>query len=214
MGTQAINSFLYKRLPYDPDGAKKLLADAGYPNGFEVGFDCPNDRYVNDGPICQAIVGMLARVGIKLNALIQPKAQYFAKILKPNGFKTSFYLLGWTPNTLDSHNVLYDIIGCRDDEKSARGETNLGGYCNKQLDGLTDQILGETDATKRFVQFVGVVTVKFCKNLALGLARQIWAGPGGGYKEPRKTGWCTHYNFALRFNFQSIFRCYAPVQMC
>jgi peptide/nickel transport system substrate-binding protein len=139
----------FVRPKFDPEGAKKLLADAGYPNGFEVGFDCPNDRYVNDGPICQAIVGMLARVGIKLNALIQPKAQYFAKILKPNGFKTSFYLLGWTPNTLDSHNVLYDIIGCRDDEKSARGETNLGGYCNKQLDGLTDQILGETDATKR-----------------------------------------------------------------
>ena len=92
---------------------------------------------------------MLARVGIKANGLIQPKAQYFAKVLKPNGFKTSFYLLGWTPNTLDSHNVLYDIIGCRDDEKSARGETNLGGYCNKQLDALTDQILGESDQTKR-----------------------------------------------------------------
>jgi peptide/nickel transport system substrate-binding protein len=139
----------FTRPKFDLEASKKLLADAGYPNGFEVGMDCPTDRYVNDGPICQAIVGMLARANIKVNLLAQPKAQYFAKILKPNGFKTSFYLLGWTPNTLDSHNVLYDILGCRDDEKSSRGETNLGGYCNKALDALTDKILGETDTTKR-----------------------------------------------------------------
>ena len=45
--------------------------------------------------------------------------------------------------------MLYDIIGCRDDEKSARGETNLGGYCNKQVDALADQVLGESDQAKR-----------------------------------------------------------------
>ncbi len=67
---------------FDPEAAKKLLADAGYPNGFEVGMDCPNDRYVNDGPICQAVVGMLARIGVKVNLNAQPKAQYFAKVLK------------------------------------------------------------------------------------------------------------------------------------
>ncbi|MBR1218482.1 ABC transporter substrate-binding protein [Bradyrhizobium sp. U87765 SZCCT0131] len=139
----------FVRPAYDPALSKKLLADAGYPDGFEVGMDCPNDRYVNDEAICQAVVGMLARVGIKVNLLAQPKALYFAKILKPGGYQTSFYLLGWTPNTLDSHNVLYDIIGCRDDVKSPRGETNLGGYCNKKVDALTDQIQVETDTGKR-----------------------------------------------------------------
>jgi peptide/nickel transport system substrate-binding protein len=112
-------------------------------------MDCPNDRYVNDAAICQAVVGMLARIGVKVNLLAQPKQQYFAKVLKAGGYQTSFYLLGWTPGTSDAHNVLYDIMGCRDDPKQARGEANLGGYCNKKLDELTDQILVEADTAKR-----------------------------------------------------------------
>src|SRR6202163_72944 len=139
----------FTRPKLDPDGAKKLLTEAGYPDGFEVTMDCPNDRYVNDAAICQAVVGMLARIGVKVNLLAQPKAQYFAKVLKPGGFQTSFYMLGWTPGTLDSHNVLYDIMGCRDDPKSSRGEANLGGYCNKQMDALADKVLIEPDMAKR-----------------------------------------------------------------
>jgi peptide/nickel transport system substrate-binding protein len=140
----------FTRPKYDPDAAKKLLAAAGYPDGFEVTLDCPNDRYVNDAAICQAIVGMLARVGVKVDLLAQPKAQFFAKVLKPGGYKTSFYLLGWTPGTMDSHNVLHDLFGCRDDAKDpTRGESNLGGYCNKEVDALTDKLLVETDTAKR-----------------------------------------------------------------
>src|ERR1700742_3839537 len=140
----------FTRPKFDPDGAKKLLTAAGYPDGFEVTMDCPNDRYVNDAAICQAVVGMLARIGVKINLLAQPKAQYFAKVLKPGGFQTSFYLLGWTPATMDSQNVLHDIMGCRDDPKDpTRGEGNLGDYCNKELDALTDKLTLETDTTKR-----------------------------------------------------------------
>jgi peptide/nickel transport system substrate-binding protein len=112
-------------------------------------MDCPNDRYVNDSAICQAVVGMLARIGVKIDLLAQPKQQYFAKVLKPGGYKTSFYLLGWTPATMDSQNVLNDIMGCRDDPKSSRGEANLGGYCDKKLDALADHVLLETDTAKR-----------------------------------------------------------------
>src|ERR1700694_5220342 len=139
----------FTRPKLDPEGAKKLLTEAGYPDGFEVTMDCPNDRYVNDAAICQAIVGMLARVGVKINLLAQPKAQYFAKVLKPGGFQTSFYMLGWTPATSDAQNVLYDIMGCRDDPKSSRGEANLGGYCNKQMDAIAAQVLAETNTAKR-----------------------------------------------------------------
>ncbi|MET0968869.1 MAG: ABC transporter substrate-binding protein [Tardiphaga sp.] len=139
----------FTRPKYDPDGAKKLLADAGYPAGFEVGMDCPNDRYVNDAAICQAVVGMLARVGVKVTLNAQPKALYFAKVFKSGGYATSFYLLGWTPGTQDSHNVLFDIMGCRDDPSSSRGTTNVAGYCNKDFDKLTDEVLQETDPAKR-----------------------------------------------------------------
>ena len=65
-----------------PEEAKKLLADAGYPNGFEVGMDCPNDRYVNDEKICQAVVAMLAKIGVKVNLKAQTRNLYFAKILR------------------------------------------------------------------------------------------------------------------------------------
>src|ERR1700710_407724 len=136
----------FTRPKFDPEGAKKLLTEAGYPDGFEVTMDCPNDRYVNDAAICQAVVGMLARVGVKINLLAQPKALYFAKVLKSGGFQTSFYMLGWTPGTLDAHNVLYDIMGCRDDR---RGNNNLGNYCNTDFDNITDKVLQESDTAKR-----------------------------------------------------------------
>jgi peptide/nickel transport system substrate-binding protein len=139
----------FVRPKYDTDGAKKLLAEAGYPDGFEVGMDCPNDRYVNDAAICQAVVGMLARIGVKVNLMAQPKALYFAKVFKSGSYNTSFYLLGWTPGTLDSHNVLFEIMGCRDNPASSRGDTNLGGYCNKDFDAVTDKVLQETDPNKR-----------------------------------------------------------------
>jgi peptide/nickel transport system substrate-binding protein len=137
----------FKRPAYDPARAKTLLAEAGYPNGFEVGLDCPNDRYINDEAICQAVTSMLARVGVKVNLNAQPKAKYFAKILGP-AYDTSFYLLGWTPSTFDSHNVLYEIQGCRG-TGTARGNINSAGYCNPKQDAFADQALVEGDAKKR-----------------------------------------------------------------
>ncbi|WP_206078686.1 ABC transporter substrate-binding protein [Allomesorhizobium camelthorni] len=137
-----------KRWPNDVEAAKKLLADAGYPDGFSVGMDCPNDRYVNDEQICQAVVSMLAKIGVTVNLNAQPKAKYFAKVLAPGGYDTDFYLLGWTPGSFDSWNVLVNLATCRD-ETGKGGPFNLGGYCNPKVDELAKQIVVETDTARR-----------------------------------------------------------------
>jgi peptide/nickel transport system substrate-binding protein len=142
-----VNGFapdLNKRLPYDPEASKKLLAEAGYPNGFEVTMNCPNDRYVNDAAICQAVTANLARVGVKVNLLAETKGTYFPKILRRD---TSFYMLGWTSSTVDAHNVLYAIMSTPGE--GGRGQFNLGAYSNPKLDELTDKIASETDQKKR-----------------------------------------------------------------
>ncbi len=138
----------FERYPHDVEAAKALLAEAGYPDGFSIVMDCPNDRYVNDEAICQAVAAMLARIGIKVDLNAQPKAQYFAKVLPSGGFDTSFYLLGWTPGSFDSWNVLANIEGCRDDTGKG-GPFNFGGYCNPKVDELAAQILVENDTEKR-----------------------------------------------------------------
>jgi peptide/nickel transport system substrate-binding protein len=133
-----------KRLPYDVEAAKKLLADAGYPSGFELSMNCPNDRYVNDGEICQTVAANLSRIGVKINLQTETKGTYFPKILKRD---TSFYLLGWTPGTYDAHNAFNGLMRCVDDKGS--GQFNLGSYCNAKVDELTLKIQSETDKTKR-----------------------------------------------------------------
>ncbi|MCU0955823.1 MAG: ABC transporter substrate-binding protein [Hydrogenophaga sp.] len=143
-GINGFDAALNKRLPFDIEAAKKLLADAGYPNGFEVTMNCPNDRYVNDGAICQAVTANLARIGVKVNLQAETKGTYFPKILRRD---TSFYLLGWTPGTYDAHNPLNALMRCVDDKGA--GQFNLGSYCNPKVDELTLKIQSETDATKR-----------------------------------------------------------------
>ena len=148
---EGINGFdpaLNKRFPYSVDEAKKLLAEAGYPQGFEVTFDCPTDRYQNDERICQAVSGMLARIGIKIVPNFQTRQKYFAEVLGP-GYNTSFFMLGWTPDTYDAHNMLYNIIGSRGQPGSSQGLFNLGNYSNKRVDELIKQIQVETDKPKR-----------------------------------------------------------------
>jgi len=133
-----------KRLPYDVEAAKKLMTEAGYPNGFEVTMNCPNDRYVNDGQICQSVAANLARINVKINLAAETKGTYFPKILRRD---TSFYMLGWTPTTYDAHNALSSLTACPDEKGT--GQFNLGAYCNPKLDELTKKVQSETDKAKR-----------------------------------------------------------------
>ncbi len=135
---------LAKRLPYDVVAAKKLLTEAGYPSGFEVKLNCPNDRYVNDAAICQAVAANLAKIGVKINLEAETKGTYFPKILRRD---TSFYMLGWVASTVDAHNVLYPILSSPGE--GGRGQFNLGAYSNARVDELTALIGSETDDKKR-----------------------------------------------------------------
>lgn len=144
-GVNGYNAALDVRPKTDPAKSKALLAEAGYPDGFKVTMECPNDRYVMDEQICTAIVSMLARAGIKVDLHAQTKTKYFSQILAPN-YDTDFWMLGWTPATYDAHNALYTLLGSRNGK---RGEVNVGGFSDAVLDDLIDKIAVEVDQAKR-----------------------------------------------------------------
>ena len=137
-----------ERYPYDPDAARALLEEAGYPDGFEVQMNCPNDRYVNDEAICQAVVGMLGRIGVTVNLLAEPRSVYFGRVLAQGGYDTSFYLLGWSPGSIDSYNPLYNLVQTRNTDTGS-GTFNLGGFSDAEIDQLASEVLVETDPDAR-----------------------------------------------------------------
>jgi len=129
---------------YDPAAAKKLLAEAGYPNGIDFTLDCPNNRYVNDERVCQAVVAMWAKAGInaKLNAM--PFSTFIAKI---QNFDTSVYMLGWGVVTLDALYSLQSLV--RTKTGGADGSFNLGRISDAKLDNTIDALKIATDVKGR-----------------------------------------------------------------
>jgi peptide/nickel transport system substrate-binding protein len=118
-----------------PQGAKALLAEAGYPNGFEVTLDCPNNRYVNDEKICQALAAMWAQIGVKVAVNAMPRATYFPKLEKT---ETSMYMLGWGGANTDAIFVLQPVLSTHSGKGD--GDYNYGRYSNAKLDELTTKV--------------------------------------------------------------------------
>ncbi len=131
----------------DPDRAKKLLADAGYPNGFEFQLNCPNNRYVNDEEICQNVVAMWARIGVKTKLVAESMATFIQKV---QNFDTSAYLLGWGVATFDAQYSLQSLIRTR--TTGADGNFNFGRISDPKIDALVDAMKTETDVAKRNAQ--------------------------------------------------------------
>ena len=138
--TEGVN----KRHPYDPEASKKLLAEAGYPNGFEVDFACPNNRYINDEEICQAVTAMWARAGIKAKLRTLPLVTYFPMIQR---FEASIYMLGWGVPTFDALYSLQSLT--RSVGTGGDGNYNVGRYSNPRMDYLVDRVKAETDLPVR-----------------------------------------------------------------
>ena len=132
------------RYPYSIEASKKLLADAGYPNGFEVDFACPNNRYISDEEICQNVTSMWAKVGIKAKLRTSPLTTYFPMIQR---FEASIYMLGWGVPTFDALYSLQSLV--RTVGAGGDGNYNLGRYSNPQMDGLVERIKKETDQPTR-----------------------------------------------------------------
>ena len=127
---------------YDPEGAKRLLANAGYPDGFGITIHGPNNRYVNDSKICQAVGQMLSRIGLKVEVDTMPKSAYFPKINVKKGVEFSFGLLGWgnTPYPASGH---LGLMHCK------KGNYNRSGYCNSEYDRLIDDAVSTVDDGER-----------------------------------------------------------------
>lgn len=133
-------------IPCDPERAKTLLAEAGYPDGFEVRLDGPNDRYVNDAEILQAIAAQLARVGIKCEINAKPKASFFAEERAGN---CSLFLIGWSNSNGDGAPTFEHLLHTPADDET-RGASNTSTcYGNPELDRISELAATEFDPNKR-----------------------------------------------------------------
>ena len=133
-----------KPLKADPVRAKQLLAEAGYPNGFEVPLNCPNNRYINDEMICQAVVVMWAKIGIKARLIAQPMSQHSQTFQRG---EAPIYMLGWGVATLDALYAMQALARTR--SGGADGSFNFCKLSDPELDKLIDAIKIETDTVKR-----------------------------------------------------------------
>lgn len=136
---------LADRPAYDPEKARALLAEAGYADGFSFGLKCPNDRYLNDESVCQAITGMLAQVGMRATLDAMPVQNYWPELRSDN---YDMYLLGWSPGTFDAEHPVRFLASTPNEEKKL-GSWNFGGFSDARVDELLPMIQSEIDDGKR-----------------------------------------------------------------
>ena len=130
---------------FDVEKAKALMADAGYADGFSITMMAPNNRYVNDDKIAQAVASMLAQINIKVDLQTMPKAQYWPAF---DERAADMMMIGWHADTEDSANFHQFLSACPD-EATGNGQYNSGAYCNTEADELMKASNTETDPAKR-----------------------------------------------------------------
>jgi peptide/nickel transport system substrate-binding protein len=140
-----------KPLAYDPEGAKKLLAEAGVPNGFRLTIHSPNDRYPNDAKTAEAIGQMLSRIGIDTQVVTMTQSVFFRDASSGGPDKTpkfSLILVGWGSGTGETSSPLKSLLATFDPQKGM-GTANRGRYSNTEVDRLIGQALATVDDGKR-----------------------------------------------------------------
>ncbi len=178
-----------KPVAYDVEGARKLLAEAGFPNGFKLTIHGPNGRYTNDTKIIEAVAQMLTRVGIEASVETLPPAVFFSRASSGGPDKQpefSMILAGWSAGTGEPSDSLRALLGTFD-PKLGRGSANRGRYSNPAMDAVLDKALASVDADKRNVLLaeaaeiamndVGLIPIHYQKN--------TWAAKKGLKVMPR-----------------------------
>lgn len=153
----------------DVEKAKALLSEAGYPQGFTITLDTPNNRYVNDEAIAQAVVGFLGRIGVKVNLASRPYAQHSPLIVDQ---KTDFYLFGWGVPTFDSAYNFNDLVHTR---QGRYGAYNATGYSNAEVDQKIESLGAEIDPAKRDATIDELWKLVKAEHLYLPLHNQVGA---------------------------------------
>lgn len=143
-GVNGYDATLDAPIKPDLDKARKLLADAGYPQGFELPLHCPNNRYVNDEQVCQAAVSMFAKIGVKARLIAQPFSTHSQTFQRG---ESPFYMLGWGVSTYDALYAMQAWGHTR--TNGADGNFNFGKVSDAKLDELIQKIKFEPDVPKR-----------------------------------------------------------------
>ncbi len=169
--------------PYDPDRAKALLAEAGFPNGLRVTIHGPNDRYVNDAKIIQAVAQMWQRVGVHTTVEAMPWNTYVARAGK---LEFSVFLLGWGVGSNEGLNPLRAQLATWNPARGL-GTANRGRYSNPAVDALIDQAMGTMDdsAREKLIQTAMKTAMDDVPVIELHLQKNIWAVRKGLSYEPR-----------------------------
>jgi peptide/nickel transport system substrate-binding protein len=169
--------------PYDPAGAKKLLAEAGYPDGFGLTIHSPNNRYVNDAKVAQAVAQMLTRIGIATRVEVLPSATYFPQATE---LKFSFMLVGWSSGTGEASSPLKALLATYSRDKGF-GTANRGRYSNPRVDALLEQALATVDDPKReaLLQRATEIAIGDTGIIPLHFQVNLWATRNGITYVPR-----------------------------
>ena len=169
--------------PFDPEGAKKLLAEAGYPDGFEVTIHATNNRYVNDAKIAQAIAQMWTRGGIATKVVAMPSATFFPQA---TDLKFSVLLVGWSTGTGESSSSLKALLMTFNKDKGY-GTANRGRYSNTKVDALTEDAMQTVDDVKReaYLQRAAELAIGDTGLIPLHFQVSLWATRDGITYTPR-----------------------------
>jgi peptide/nickel transport system substrate-binding protein len=132
--------------PYDPDHARKLLTDAGYPSGFGLTLHGPNNRYVNDAKLAEAVAQMWTRAGVKTAVEVMPAATFFSRVLRA---EFTMHLAGWASDTGEASSDLTELIASSDPDKGRGAVFMPDKYANPKVDTIIEQALATIDLDKR-----------------------------------------------------------------